>query len=130
MADETILPAEPAEEIRPFLKLTPRQRDWLMLLSYLHLEQHKPERAAILLRLAYRAYPQDAEVLRCLALAELLSGSPVAAARFATRAFKQSDDKLRVPVGLVFARSLWEQGKHDAAREFLATLLTEERQAR
>ena len=121
------IPADASEETNEFLGLTSRQRDWMMLVSYLHLEQHKPDRACVLLRLVYRAFPEDAEVQRCLALAELLAGSPVAAARAATRAFKQSDDRLRVPVGLVFAKALWEQGKHDAAREFLATLLSEDR---
>ena len=110
---------------RPLFTLTTRQRDWLMTVSYLHLEQHKPERACVLLRLVYRAFPDDSEVQRCLSLAELLSGSPVAAARAATRAFKQSEGPLRVPVGLVFAKALWEQGKHEAARDFLASLLTD-----
>lgn len=112
---------------RPFLNLSHSQRDWLMLVAYLHLEQQKPERAALLLRLVYRAFPDDPEVQRCLALAELLAGSPVAAARAATRAFKQSEDRLRVPVGLVFAKALWEQGKQEAARDFLASLLTDNR---
>lgn len=119
--------SETGEPRRPFLHLSPQQRDWMMLVAYLHLEQHKPERASVLLRLVYHAFPEDAEVQRCLALAELLAGAPVAAARAATRAIKQSDDQLRVPVGLVFAKALWEQGKHDAAREFLASLLTENR---
>jgi hypothetical protein len=57
----------------------------------------------------------------------LLAKSPVAAARAATRAFKQSEGFLRVPVGLVFAKALWEQGKHEAVRDFLASLLTDER---
>ena len=113
-----------ASSAQPFLPLTTRQRDWMMTVSYLHLEQFKPARASILLRLVYRAFPDDPEVQRCLALAELLAGSPVAAARAASRAFKQSEGSLRLPVGLVFAKALWEQGKHEAAREFLATLLS------
>lgn len=118
---------ENVEPDRVFLALTPRQKDWMMTVSYLHLEQHKPDRACVLLRLVYRAFPEDPEVQRCLALAELLSGSPVAAARAATRAFKNSEGHLRVPVGLVFAKALWEQGKQEAARDFLASLLTNER---
>lgn len=107
------------------LVLTQRQRDWLLLVSYLHLEQHKAGRACTLLRLAFQSFPEDAEVQRCLALAELLGGSPVAAARAATRAFKQATGALRIPVGLVFAKALWEQGKHEPARDFLASLLTD-----
>ena len=127
MDDSTPTTENLATLARPFLGLSSRERDWMMLVSYLHLEQHKPDKACVLLRLVYRAFPEDAEVQRCLALAELLAGSPVAAARAATRAFKQSDESLRVPVGLVFAKALWEQGKLDAAREFLANLMTEDR---
>lgn len=118
---------ETAEAPRVFLNLTTRQRDWMMTMAYLHLEQRKPDPARVLLRLVYRAFPEDAEVQRCLALAELLAGSPVAAARAATRAFKQCEDHLRVPVGLVFAKALWEQGQQEAARDFLASLLNHER---
>ncbi len=98
-----------------------------MLTAYLHLEQHKADKAGALLRLVYHVFPDDPEVQRCLALAELMGGSPIAAARAATRAFKQADGRLRVPVGLVFAKALWQQGSHEAARDFLATLLTPER---
>jgi len=111
----------------PLLELCPQQRDWLMLVAYLHLEQQKPDKACVLLRLAALTWPEDAEVQRCLALGELLAGSPGAAARAATRAFKQADEALRIPVGLVFAKALWEQGQHEAARDFLANLLTQDR---
>lgn len=110
-----------------FLALTRRQRDWMMTMAYLHLEQRRPDPARVLLRLVYRAFPEDSEVQRCLALAELLAGSPGAAARVATRAFKQCEEHLRVPVGLVFAKALWEQGQEEAARDFLASLLNHER---
>ncbi len=118
---------ETLEAAPPLLTLSSRQRDWMMLVSYLHLEQRKPDRACLMLRLLSRTFPEDPEVQRCLALAELLAGSPVAAARAATRAFKQTSDHLRVPVGLVFAKALWEQGKQEAARDFLASLMTEDR---
>lgn len=109
------------------LHLTSRQRDWMMLTAYLHLEQHKADKASALLRLVHRVFPDDAEAQRCLALAELMNGTPVAAARAATRAFKQAEGRLRVPVGLVFAKALWEQGSHEAARDFLTSLLTNDR---
>jgi hypothetical protein len=111
----------------PLLNLCPRQRDWLMLVAYLHLEQQKPDKACVLLRLAAMTWPEDPEVQRCLALGELLAGAPGAAARAATRAFKQSDEALRVPVGLVFAKALWEQGQQEAARDFLVNLLSQDR---
>lgn len=104
--------------------LTPAQRDWMMLQAYLHLEQHKPAAACVMLRLLFRLFPDDVEVQRCLALGELMTGRPVDAARVATRALQKSSNDLRMPVGLVFAKALWEQGKHEAAREFLTSLLT------
>ncbi|TDU70710.1 hypothetical protein EI77_02758 [Prosthecobacter fusiformis] len=119
--------SEKEESMRVFLALTMRQRDWMMTMSYLHLEQRKPDQARVLLRLVYRAFPEDAEVQRCLALAELLAGSPATAARVATRAFKQCEAPLRVPVGLIFAKALWQQGQEEAARDFLAGLLNHER---
>ena len=126
--EKTHLPVSPppAAPQRAPLVLSPRQRDWLLLVSYLHLEQRKADKACALLRLAYHAFPEDPEVQRCLALAELLGGSPVASARVATRTFKHATGALRIPVGLVFAKALWEQGSHEAARDFLATLLTNE----
>lgn len=110
--------------VRMSLTLSQQQRDWLMLVSHLHLEQSKAESACVLLRLVYRVFPYDAEVQRCLALAELLAGSPEAAARASTRALKRTEGRLRVPVGLVFAKALWNQGKCDAARDFLTNLLS------
>jgi predicted Zn-dependent protease len=96
----------------------------MILQAYLHLEQRKPESACQMLRLLFRLFPDDAEVQRCLALGELMAGRPVEAARVATRALQKSPDTLRIPVGLVFAKALWEQGKHESAREFLASLLS------
>lgn len=104
--------------------LSAAHRDWMMLQAYLHLEQRKTVSACQLLRLLFRQFPDDVEVQRCLALGELMSQRPVEAARVATRALQKGTDKLRMPVGLVFAKALWDQGKHEAAREFLASLLT------
>lgn len=118
---------ETPESQRVVLALSSRQRDWMMTMSYLHLEQRKPDQARVLLRLVYRAFPDDPEVQRCLALAELLAGSPAAAARVATRAYKQCEASLRVPVGLIFAKALWQQGQEEAAKDFLASLLNQER---
>jgi len=109
----------------PFLFLSPAERDWLLLLAYLHLEQRKPDPACMLLRLLQRSFPTDAEVQRCLALAEMMAGHPLEASRAATRALVRAGPRLRIPVGLVFARALWDLGKHDAARDFVTNLLTQ-----
>jgi predicted Zn-dependent protease len=108
-----------------FMGLSTAQRDWLLLVSYLHLEQGKAEKAVLLLRLLQRGFPDDHEVWHCLALAELMSGHPKEAARAATKAIKKTTAQLRVPIGLVFAKALWEQNQPEAAREFLSNLLTE-----
>jgi hypothetical protein len=137
MEESAVLPEEPAvvpdvagipsvaEDAAPapFLTFTQAERDWLLLLAYLHLEQRKPELACVLLRLLHRAFPIDAEVQRCLALGEMMAGHPLEASRAATRALGRAEPRLRVPVGLVFARALWDLGKHDAARDFITNLL-------
>src|SRR5215218_6397355 len=110
-----------------FLGLSRGQRDWLLLVAYLHLEQGKAPTAVLLLRLLQRAFPEDHEVQHCVALAELTAGNPKEAARAATRAIKKTTSELRVPIGLVFAKALWEQNQPEAAREFLSNLLTESR---
>jgi hypothetical protein len=115
---------EEAEISEPFLHFSRSERDWLLVLAYLHLEQRKPEQGCILLRLLHRAFPTDAEVQRCLALGEMLAGNPLEASRAATRALGRAEPALRVPVGLVFARALWDLGKQDAARDFITNLLT------
>lgn len=119
-------PAAPPSTIpAAFLGLSAPERNWLLLVAYLHLEQGKADKAVLLLRLLQRAFPEDTEIQRCLALAELTAGHPKEAARAATRAIQKAEPSLRVPVGLVFAKALWEQGQPEAAREFLSTLLTE-----
>lgn len=108
----------------PALSLEATEYQWLLLVAYLHLEQRRPEQARSILRVLYRLEPDDSQVQRCLALSELISHDGDAAARVATRAM-QADDAaaFRVPVGLIFARALWEQGQHEAARDYAANLL-------
>ncbi len=108
------------------------EKDWLLLVAHLHLEQRRPEEACTILRVLHRIDPNNPKVLRCLALAELSAGNPAVAARVATKAMQQDDESggFRVPVGLIFARSLWEQGHHEAARDYAEHLLREEEEPR
>ena len=122
--EDLLAAPEESETTAPFLHFTQAERDWILLLAYLHLEQRKPEQGCILLRLLHRAFPMDAEVQRCLALGEMLAGNPLEASRAATRALGRAEPRLRIPVGLIFARALWDLGKQDAARDFIANLLT------
>ena len=102
---------------------SPQERDALLVLAYVHLEQARPEEAATLLRPLYRTIPDDAEVERCLALAELSAGRPEAAARLAAHAYVQAPAGSRSALGLIYARALWLGGDAPAAREVLAKLL-------
>jgi hypothetical protein len=55
-----------------------------------------------------------------------MSGNAGTAARIASRAMQTTDaSEFHVPVGLIFARALWEQGQHEAARDYASNLLNE-----
>jgi len=102
------------------------EKNWLLLVAYLNLEQQRPGDACTILRVLSKIDPGNLEVERCHALAELSAGRPEVAARIATRAMQQEKSAaFKIPVGLVFAKALWEQGKHEAARDYIANLLAE-----
>lgn len=105
-------------------RFSPPERDALVILGFLHLEQARPEEAATLLRPLLRDRPDDGEVERCLALAELLSGRTEAAARLAAHAYPRAPEALRTAVGLVYAKALWIAGDEAAAREVLLKILS------
>jgi len=110
----------------PVISLGETERNWLLLVAHLHLEQRRPVEACTMLRVLNRVNPGDPRVLRCLALAELMSGNAGTAARIASRAMQTTDaSEFHVPVGLIFARALWEQGQHEAARDYASNLLNE-----
>jgi predicted Zn-dependent protease len=105
-------------------RFTSSERDALVILGFLHLEQSRPDEAATLLRPLLRDRPDDGEAERCLALAELLAGRPENAARLAAHAYPHAPDRLRTAVGLVYAKALWVSGDEAGAREVLAKILT------
>jgi len=102
---------------------TAPERDALVVLGYLHLEQARPAEAAVLLRPLHREQPQDGEVERCLALAELMSGRAEAAARLAAHAYTRAPAAVRTAMGLIYAKALWLAGDESAAREVLLKVL-------
>lgn len=106
------------------LKLTAQEREWVLCSAYLCLEQQKPQQAAALLRPLARLYSDDQQILHCLAMAELESGNASEASRIAARALPDASGKKKIALGLIFARALWSQGKQEAAREFVHTILT------
>lgn len=102
---------------------TRSERDALVVLGYLHLEQSRPDEAAALLRPLHRSSPEDAEVERCLAVAELQAGHAASAARLAGHAYTLADETRRHAMGLVYAKALWLGGDDAGARQALAKLI-------
>ena len=99
------------------------ERDALLVLGYLHLEQSRPGEAAVLLRPLHRSSPDDSEVERCLAVAELQAGNAARAARLAAHAYTLADEATRHAMGLVYAKALWLSGDGDGAREALVKVI-------
>jgi predicted Zn-dependent protease len=104
-------------------RFTPHERDALVILGFLHLEQARPDEAATLLRPLLRDRPDDGEAERCLALAELLAGRAESAARLAAHAYPHAPAHLRTAMGLVYAKALWMSGDEAGAREVLLKIL-------
>lgn len=101
----------------------PAERDALIVLGYLHLEQSRPDEAAVLLRPLHRCLPDDDEVEQCLALAELSAGNPGRAAHLAAHAYTRANAKERKAMGLIYAKALWLSGDEAGAREVLIKIL-------
>lgn len=106
------------------IHFSPHERDALLVLGYLHLEQARPGEAAILLRPLHRAAPHDHEVERCLALAELASGGVEAAAKLAAHAYTHAPASVRTALGLIYAKALWLSGDAPGAREVLQKVIS------
>jgi hypothetical protein len=105
------------------LAFTAHERDTLLVLGYLHLEQRRPAEAAVLLRPLHRAYPEDGEVERCLALAELSAGYVERAAVLAAHAYPLAEAPDRKAMGLIYAKALWLIGDEEGARGVFTKIL-------
>jgi Flp pilus assembly protein TadD len=103
---------------------TAYERDALVVLGYLHLEQGRADEASVLLRPLHRERAGDGEVERCLALAELSSGRAEVAARLAAHAYTHAPAHVRSAMGLIYAKALWQTGDEAGAREVLVKLLS------
>lgn len=104
--------------------LSNQERDALLVLGYIHLEQGRADEAAVLLRPLHRQCPDDGEVEQCLALAELSSGRPERAAALAAHAYTLAATPERKAMGLIYAKALWLSGDEAGAREVLLKILT------
>ena len=102
-----------------------QERDALVVLGYLHLEQSRADEAAALLRPLHRQRPHDREVERCLAVAELRCGEFERAARLAAHAYTHAPAEVRTAMGLIYARALWLGGDESSARDVLLKVLAQ-----
>lgn len=100
------------------------ERDALVVLGYVHLEQGRAEEAAVLLRPLRRERASDHEVERCLALAELSAGRPEAAAKLAAHAYTHAPEQIRTAMELIYAKALWQTGDESGARDVLLKIVS------
>jgi Flp pilus assembly protein TadD len=106
--------------------LSSEEREWLELLAFVYLEQGKIEPARTLLRvLRPSAKPAD-NIIPALAFSELLLGNAREAARLSARVLNDQAAEKKIPLGLIFAKALWNQGQAEAARSFLGQLFPAE----
>lgn len=103
---------------------SPYERDALLVLGFLHLEQGRADEAAVLMRPLHRDAPADGEVERCLALAELTAGRVESAAKLAAHAYTHAPERVRTAMGLIYAKALWRSGDETAARDVLLKIIS------
>jgi Flp pilus assembly protein TadD len=106
--------------------LSPQERQWMELLAFVYLEQGKIEQARTLLRVLRPEAQKSDGVLPALAFSELLLGNPREAARLSARVLNDQETDKKIPLGLIFAKALWNQGQAEAARSFLEQLFPAE----
>lgn len=101
--------------------LTEPQKEFLLTLAYLYLQNAKWDRALTVLKALNVLYPGEPQIARCLALALLNTDQADAAlweteAGFANPATREEADAAR----LLKARALWALGHETEARRALA----------
>jgi len=121
-----MLPDEAGRFANGNTTLSPQERQWLELLSFVYLEQGKIEQARTLLRVLRPEAQKSDSVVPALAFSELLLGNPREAARLSARVLNDQEMEKKIPLGLIFAKALWNQGQVEAARSFLEQLFPAE----
>jgi Flp pilus assembly protein TadD len=98
--------------------MSPRQRAFLHLLAHLFLRHGQAEKALVLLRAACRLAPDDRQLLKALAYAELLAGDAGAALNVVERFGRAGGDTQEgSPVQMIRARALLQLGRDAEARD-------------
>lgn len=98
--------------------MSPEQREYLALLAWLYLQHGETDKAIVLLRAGARLAPDDIQILKMLAYAELTigdAGSALASVERHARA--GGDDHAASPIQLIRARALLALGRGIEARE-------------
>ena len=103
-----------------------QEREWTELLAFVYLEQGKTKEARTLLRVLRPEAQKSDSVVPALAFSELLLGNPREAARLSARVLNDQETEKKIPLGLIFAKALWDQGQAEAARSFLEQLFPTE----
>ena len=117
---------EAARSANGNITLSSPEREWIELLAFVYLEQGKTEKARTLLRVLKPEAQRSDSVVPALAFSELLLGNPREAARLSARVLNDQEMEKKIPLGLIFAKALWNQGQAEAARSFLEQLFPAE----
>lgn len=97
------------------------QKEFLLTLAYLYLQNAKWDRALVVLRALEILAPDDVRVSRCLACAYLHTGDLQAAWRAAEAGFRAPETREQDEAGrLLKAQILWQLGQSEQARNALA----------
>lgn len=96
------------------------QKEFLLMLAYLYLQNAKWDRALIVLRALRVLAPEDPQVARCLAYAALETGDGSTALREANTGFAVTNTPEEAEAGrLLKARAWWQLGLVDQAQRTL-----------
>jgi len=108
--------------------VTEAQKEFLLTLSYVYLQNNKQDRARTLLRALKTSFPDDPQVARCLAFVLVRDGDGEAALAEMDAGFSfESDPELKQVSQILRAQALWLSGKPEEARYSLSRMQVENR---
>jgi predicted Zn-dependent protease len=103
--------------------VTEVQKEFLLTLSYVYLQNNKQDRASTLLRALKTSFPDDPQVARCLAFVLVNEGRGADALSEMEAGFAfEADPELKEVSLLLRAQALWLCGKSEEARHSLSRL--------
>ncbi|HET6467202.1 MAG TPA: tetratricopeptide repeat protein [Geminicoccaceae bacterium] len=109
--------------------MSPDQREYLALLAWLYLQHGEPAKALVLLRAGARLAPDDVQILKTLAYAELAVGEAGAALasveRFARAGGEAGPGS---PIQLIRSKALLALGRGTEARDCFRRFVAAQRE--